>query len=71
MNFCAVDPAGNLYVYDVNACTIRKVDTSLMVTTLAGSAHHVGSADGTGTAASFNSPGGIAADATGNVYVAD
>ena len=67
----AVDPAGNVYVSDMQACTIRKIDPTGLVTTLAGTAGNVGSADGTGPAASFSYPAGIAADAAGNVYVAD
>jgi streptogramin lyase len=42
-----------------------------VVSTLAGTAGVVGSADGTGTAASFSLPSGLAVDGTGNVYVAD
>ncbi|MBI4325911.1 MAG: hypothetical protein HY674_11685 [Chloroflexi bacterium] len=42
-----------------------------MVTALAGLAGSSGSADGTGRAARFNQPGGIAVDSGGNVYVAD
>ena len=41
-----------------------------MVTTLAGSGT-AGSTNGTGTAASFFSPEGVAVDSSGNVYVAD
>ena len=41
-----------------------------MVTTLAGSGSS-GSANGTGTAATFNWPFGIAVDGSGNVYVGD
>ena len=40
------------------------------VTTLAGSGS-LGSADGTGTAASFDNPSGVAVDGSGNVYVGD
>ena len=39
--------------------------------TLAGSASSFGSADGTGSAAQFNAPTGVAADSKGNVYVGD
>ena len=42
-----------------------------VVTTLAGTAGTAGSADGTGTAATFNGPQGLAVNSTGNVYVAD
>src|SRR6185295_21051 len=36
-----------------------------------GTAGITGTADGTGGAAQFSLPGGLAVDATGNVYVAD
>jgi sugar lactone lactonase YvrE len=67
----AVDGAGNVYVADTNNSTIRKVTAAGVVTTLAGSAQMAGSADGTGAAARFNFPIGVAADGAGNVYVAD
>ena len=41
------------------------------MTTLAGTAGVVGSADGAGAAARFDGPLGVACDAAGNVYVAD
>jgi sugar lactone lactonase YvrE len=67
----AVDSAGNLYVADSGNCTIRKVTPAGVVTTLAGLAGSYGSADGTGSAARFNFPSGVAVDSAGNVYVAD
>ena len=65
----AVDSAGNIYVADANNHTIRKVTAAGVVTTLAGSGVE-GSANGTGAAASFRFPQGVATDNT-NVYVAD
>lgn len=66
------DSAGNLYVADALNSTIRKVVLSTgAVSTLAGTAGIVGSADGTGPAASFKSPYGLATDGAGNLYVAD
>jgi hypothetical protein len=67
----AVDGAGNIYVADNESCTIRKITSAGVVTTLAGTAGLYGSADGTGAAAKFYGPKGIAVDGTGNLYVAD
>jgi hypothetical protein len=67
----AVDSAGNLYVADEGANTIRKITPAGVVTTLAGAAGQVGSTDGTGSAARFYEPQGAAVDGAGNVYVAD
>ena len=68
----ALDSAGNAYVADTDNDTIRKlVLASGAVTTLAGRAGVVGTNDGTGTAARFNGPSGLAVDAAGNLYVAD
>jgi hypothetical protein len=68
----ATDGAGNLYVADTGNNTIRKVVLATgVVTTLAGNATLPGSADGTGPAARFISPRGVALDGAGNLYVAD
>ena len=66
------DTAGNLYVSDGNANTIRKVTQAGVVTTVAGAAGIVGSTDGPVAAARFNAPSGVVYDpTTGNLYVAD
>ncbi|WP_201978010.1 IPT/TIG domain-containing protein [Hymenobacter rubidus] len=70
----ALDAAGNVYVADYANNKIRKVTAAGVVTTLAGggaTGATSGSADGTGTAALFNRPYGVAVDATGTVYVAE
>ncbi len=70
-NDVATDSAGNIYVADTANHVIRKITPSGVVTTLAGSPGVIGSANGTGAAARFFSPNGIATDSAGNVYVAD
>jgi hypothetical protein len=68
----AIDGSGHLFVSDSNNNTIREVTTGGVVTTLAGSGGFpAGSADGSGGAARFSSPAGVAVDGAGNVYVAD
>jgi alpha-tubulin suppressor-like RCC1 family protein len=67
----AIDGSGNLFVADTNNCTIRKVTSAGVVSTLAGSPLNFGSADGVGSAAQFDFPSGIATDGSGNLYVAD
>lgn len=67
----AVDTSGNVYVADSGNENIRKITAGGSVSTLAGSVGIAGSMDGTGTAALFNQPQGIAVDATGDVYVSD
>jgi hypothetical protein len=67
----ATDASGNVYVADTDNHTIRKITREGVVTTLAGTAGTRGSADGTGAAASIDSPNGVATDASGNVYLAD
>jgi streptogramin lyase len=67
----AVDGSGNLFVADLGNSTIRKITPAGVVTTLAGTAGSSGSADGTGAAARFNGPHGVAVDGSGDVFVAD
>jgi sugar lactone lactonase YvrE len=67
----AVDGAGNVYVTDIGNHNIRKITPGGGVTTVAGTVGVSGSLDGTGTAARFSFPQGIAVDGLGNIYVAD
>jgi DNA-binding beta-propeller fold protein YncE len=67
----AVDATGNVYVADTDNHTIRKITPAGAVTTLAGLAGAGGNADGPGDNARFSEPRGVAADAAGNVFVAD
>ncbi len=67
----ARDASGNLYVADTGNNTIRKISATGTVSLFAGATGQSGSADGTGSAARFNAPQGLAVDTTGNVYVAD
>ena len=66
-----IDAAGNLYVADTGSCTIRKVTPDGTVSTLAGLANAVGGANGTGAAARFYNPSGIAMGPDGNLVLAD
>jgi sugar lactone lactonase YvrE len=63
-----VDPSGNVYVSD--RYTIRKITPGGVVSTFAGTGSN-GLANGTGTAAGFSGPAGLASDKDGNIYVAD
>jgi sugar lactone lactonase YvrE len=67
----AVDAFGAVYVADTRNHTIRKITSEGKVSTLAGIAGTIGSADGTGTGASFNFPRGVSVSEDGCVYVAD
>ena len=66
----AVNAAGDIYVADSANNEIREVTPAGVVTTLAGSTT-AGSTDGTGSAASFNAPEGVAVNSAGDIYVAD
>lgn len=70
-NGLAIDAAGNLYVADWGNHTLRRITPAGVVSTIAGSAGVPGAADGSGPAARFSLPGGLALDAAGNLYVAD
>ena len=65
----AVD-AGNGYLYVSDAYSVRRIDISNGNGTVLAGGTSAGSADGTGTAASFHNPYGMTTDGT-NLYVAD
>jgi sugar lactone lactonase YvrE len=65
------DQRGNLLVADAGNGLIRRVTGQGVVTTLSGQPPASGSADGTGAAASFHRPLGLAVDGAGRVLVAD
>jgi len=66
------DAAGNLYIADVGNFRIRKVDTSGIITTVAGNGVEAYSGDGgPATQASMYIPIRCVVDAAGNLYVTD
>ena len=70
----AVDRAGDVYVADTFNDTIRELTQAggnWTVSTIAGLAGVVGSANGLGTSARFYNPCGVAVDSSNNVFVAD
>ncbi len=67
-----LDGAGIAYVVDSFRNAIRRVGTDGTVVTIAGqSSVNPGSSDGTGSAASFNRPRGIAIGGDGALYITD
>ncbi len=79
------DGAGNLYITDVEACTVRRVDTAGIITTVAGNPDYRGYAPnqdvedypgmygegGPATEAWLANPEGVTVDGEGNLYIAD
>ena len=69
----ALDNNGNLYISDMGNRVIRKVNSSGVISTIAGTPGTFGySGDGgPATSAQLGAPSGITVDANGNIYFAD
>jgi len=68
----AYDAAGNYYIADTDQNVIRKVSTTGIITTVAGTGEQGYAGDGgPATAAILDSPQGVAVDSNNNIYVAD
>jgi sugar lactone lactonase YvrE len=65
-----IDASGNLFVADYGNNLIRKITPAGVVSTFAGSGIE-GSLNGTGVAATFDEPKGVAIDAAKTLYIAD
>ncbi len=68
----AADAFGNIYIADYIGCRIRKVNSSGIISTVAGNGTAGFSGDGGPSVnAQVNYPQDVAVDAAGNVYIAD
>ena len=68
----AVDGAGNLYIADRDNHRVRRIDSSGIITTIAGTGERGFSGDGgPAAAAQLDVPEGVAVDGAGNLYIAD
>ena len=68
----AVDLAGNLYIADTNNNRIRKVNTSGIINTIAGTGGYGFSGDGEAAInATLRAPSGVLLDLLGNLYIID
>jgi uncharacterized repeat protein (TIGR01451 family) len=63
---------GNLFIADSNNQRIRKVNSSGIISTVAGNGNYGFNGDGgAATAAQFRTPRGLAVDGAGNLFIAD
>ncbi len=68
----AADSAGNIYIADGGNQRVRKISAAGILTTFAGTGIAGSGGDGgLASIAKLSSPGGVAVDAAGNVYIAD
>ncbi|SPE54958.1 RHS repeat-associated core domain protein (fragment) [Verrucomicrobia bacterium] len=67
----SLDSSGDLFLPDITHQCVRKVDTSGIITTVAGGGTNGLRDGGPATSASLDDPGAIAADALGNFFIPD
>jgi len=68
----ALDASGNLYIADYGNNRVRRVNTSGIITTVAGNGNAYTDGDGgPATSASINGPAAVALDTSGNLYIAE
>lgn len=71
-NGIALDAAGSVYVADRQNNRVRRIDTSGLITTVAGTGTNGFGGDGAAaTAAMLNNPRGVAVDRDGIIFIAD
>ena len=65
----SVDATGNTYILDVNNNVVRKINTSGVISTVAGNGTYTYSGDGVAaTSTGLDSPEGLNIDGSGNIY---
>ena len=65
------DKMGNMYIADAESNNIRKINTSGIISTIAGTTIGFSGDGGPATSAQLNTPQGIAVDSLGNIFIAD
>lgn len=66
-----LDPSGNLFIADANDFLMRKVDTSGVITTIAGTGQNGSAGDGGPALQATLNPDALISDASGNLFFVD
>jgi uncharacterized protein YjdB len=66
------DLSGNIYIAEQNGCRLRKINSSGIISTIAGTGLCSTTGDGgAAVSATLNVPTGVTTDAAGNIYIAE